>query len=111
MMQNVLFQKKCMPCEGSSQPLRVNKVKKLIEQIPTWKLDDTFLQISKTFSFSTFMNAIEFVTKVAALAEEENHHPNIKISYRKVTLTCTTHAVHGLSENDFIMAAKIDKII
>ncbi|TSC61577.1 MAG: transcriptional coactivator/pterin dehydratase [Parcubacteria group bacterium Gr01-1014_48] len=106
-----LAQKKCIPCEGGTRPLEKDTVKKLLGQIPEWKPSDDYTRISRLFSFPTFMDAIAFVTNIATIAEKENHHPDMKISYRKVTVTLTTHALHGLSENDFIMAAKIDKLI
>jgi 4a-hydroxytetrahydrobiopterin dehydratase len=109
MTHTALSQKKCVPCQGSTLPLK-ETAEKLLEQIPQWKLSDDRTRISKLFSFPAFMDAIAFVTTIAAVAEKENHHPDIKISYRKVTVTLTTHAIHGLSENDFIMAAKIDTL-
>ena len=82
----------------------------LLAQVSDWKLADDAKSISKTFKLSVFTDAIAFVDKIAVLAEIEQHHPEIRISYRKVTCTLTTHALHGLSENDFILAAKIDHL-
>lgn len=111
MTHSTLFQKTCAPCAGGVSPLEKSIVQKLLIETPGWKLSEDNTRISKLFSFPTFMDAIAFVTNIAAIAEKENHHPDIKISYRKVTVTFTTHAIHGLSENDFIMAAKIDQLI
>ncbi len=105
-----LSQKRCMPCEGGVLPLIQNEIEKLMRQIPKWEVREDYLRISRTFSFPKFMDSVAFVNSIATLAEQENHHPDIKISYRKVTITLTTHAIHGLSENDFIMAAKIDQL-
>lgn len=110
-MTTTLAQKKCLPCEGGVTALARHEADHLASQVPEWKLSDDRVRISRIFLFSTFMNAIDFITKIAALAEQENHHPEIKISYRKVTVILTTHAVHGLSENDFVIAAKIDNLL
>lgn len=111
MTETLLFQKRCMPCEGGVMPLGQNEARKLMAELPEWRFNDDFLRISRTFSFQKFMDSIAFVNNIATVAEQENHHPDMKISYRKVTITLTTHALHGLSENDFILAAKIDKLI
>lgn len=80
-----------------------------LENIPSWQLiDGEVPQIARTWKFQDFEEAMKFVNKVAELAEAENHHPNIEIAYNKVTLTLWTHSIGGLSENDFILAAKID---
>lgn len=79
-----------------------------IAENPDWILDDTSTKISKEFKFSDFIGAINFVNLVADIAEEEGHHPDIHIFYNKVRLELSTHAIGGLSENDFILAAKID---
>ena len=79
-----------------------------MEKIDGWKLEDN--KIQKIFKFRNFRESIRFINQIANLAENEGHHPDIKISWNKVTLTLTTHAIHGLSQNDFILAAKIDEI-
>ncbi len=107
-----LTQKKCKPCEGGTLPMQKEDAVKLMTQVSGWQL----LQINgtdaieKKFKFKDFAEAMRFVNKVAALAEEEGHHPGIKINWNKVALQLTTHAIKGLSENDFIMAAKIDEL-
>lgn len=111
MTDTALFQKRCMPCEGSDKPLDQDKIEKLINEIPEWKVREDRLMISRTFLFRKFMDSMVFVNRIATVAEQENHHPDMKISYRKVTVTLTTHALHGLSENDFILAAKINRLI
>ena len=104
-----LINKKCVPCEGGKPPLSEEKVIQLPPQIPEWELEEGKLVLR--FKFQNFKEAIAFVNKVADLAEAENHHPNISIfGYRYVKLTFYTHAINGLSENDFIMAAKVNKI-
>lgn len=80
----------------------------LLEKVEGWKLKEN--KIRKVYRFKDFKESMRFVNKVADLAEEEGHHPDILVSWNKVTLTLTTHAIGGLSRNDFILAAKIDKI-
>jgi 4a-hydroxytetrahydrobiopterin dehydratase len=82
----------------------------LMGQVPGWKLDANASKISRDFTFKDFAQALVFVNKVGAIAESEGHHPDIELGWGKVGISLTTHAIHGLSENDFIMAAKIDKI-
>ena len=108
-----LSQKKCVPCEGGTPPMAIEEAKELLRQINQWQLlqingTDT---IEKKFKFKDFAEAMEFVNKVADLAESESHHPDITINWNKVTLQLSTHAIKGLSENDFIMAAKIDRLM
>lgn len=80
----------------------------LLERVGGWKLKEN--RIQKIYTFKDFKESMEFVNRVADLAEEEGHHPDIAISWNKVTLTLTTHAIGGLSQNDFILAAKINKM-
>lgn len=103
---NDLSNKKCIPCEGKVKPYEKDDAVELLEQVPGWDLQDTY--ITRTYTCSDFKEAMQFVNKVADIAEAEDHHPDITIMYNKVTLTLTTHAINGLSENDFILAAKID---
>lgn len=105
-----LSSKKCQPCEGTTPPLTVEEANKLFAQISGWELIEG-AKIKKEFKFKDFSAAMEFVNKVANIANQENHHPAILISYNKVKITNSTHAIGGLSENDFILAAKIDKLI
>ena len=102
-----LAAKKCIPCEGGTPPLEHDKIQEYLKEIEGWELENDKL-IKKTFKFKTFRESIDFVNRVANLAEQENHHPDIIIRYRKVVFELTTHAIKGLSENDFIMASKID---
>ncbi len=111
MAKTDLVQKKCVPCEGGTPALGEDDIKTLMEEIPEWKLRDDHLRISRMFSFPHYLDAIPFVKKIAETAEKENHHPDIRIGYKKVTVTCMTHAQNGLSENDFIIAAKIDQLL
>lgn len=82
------------------------EAKKLLTEIPGWQLYDTY--ITRTYQFTDFKDAMDFVNHVATCAEAEGHHPDMTITYNIVTLTLSTHSINGLSENDFILAAKID---
>ena len=103
-----LIKKKCVPCEGGAQPLTPSEAQELLTQTPQWKIDEESKRISRTFKRRTFLDAVAFVEAVAAIAEAENHHPMIKVDFNRVTLELWTHAIGGLSENDFIVAAKVD---
>ena len=106
-----LTQKKCVPCEGGTPPLRNEEIEKYLSQLKTkWDVVEG-RKIKKQFIFEDFKKAIEFVNKVANIAEREQHHPDIHIFYSKVTIELWTHAIGGLSENDFIIAAKIENLL
>lgn len=107
-----LTQKHCVPCEGGTPPLPESEEDKLKAQVPAWLLlrQDTH-KLRRQFTFKDFEEAMKFVNNVAQIAQLEQHHPDIYIFYNKVQLDLFTHAVGGLSENDFIMAAKIDKLL
>lgn len=103
--------KKCIPCEDDTlKPLTKKQVLGYLLEVPSWKLDTKAKKISRTLLFKDFLNAISFVKKVAILSEREGHHPDIFIFYNKVTLVLWTHSIKGLSENDFILASKINTI-
>jgi 4a-hydroxytetrahydrobiopterin dehydratase len=106
-MDTNLSEKRCVPCEGGTPPLEEFKVKDLMKEVPLWSLKNG--RLFRQFKFRNFLEAMKFVNTVAKLAEEESHHPDILIHYNRVDLDLWTHAVKGLSENDFILAAKIDR--
>lgn len=106
---NNLATKTCTACEGDTPPLDQTKVASLLTEIIDWNTDNK--KIFKTFNFKDFKTAIVFVNKIVALAEKENHHPDLCVhDYKKVTITLSTHNINGLSLNDFIMASKIDEL-
>jgi 4a-hydroxytetrahydrobiopterin dehydratase len=106
-----LSKRKCVPCEGGVDPLTHEEAEKLMKEINSeWMLVDDAHLLVRAFQFADFKQTMEFVNKVAAIAEEEGHHPDMSVSYGDVSIELTTHAIHGLSENDFIVAAKIDQI-
>jgi len=104
-----LKQKHCVPCEGGMPPLTHEQIAHYAPQTPDWKIVDD-RKITKEFKFKDFMAAISFINEVAEVAESEGHHPDIYIFYNLVRFELTTHAMKGLSENDFILAAKIDAL-
>ncbi len=103
-----LLKERCEPKETCLQPLQKSETSRLSAEIPDWRLRDERLQ--REFKFENFARAMEFVNKVAEAAEQQDHHPDIYISYNKVVLTFFTHKVNALTRNDFIMAARIDAI-
>ena len=106
---NDLLKKKCAPCENKEmKPLSRADAQDYLDEVSNWALDESARKISKEFKFKDFIGAINFVQRVADVAEMEGHHPDIHIHYNKVLLELWTHAIGGLSENDFILAAKID---
>ena len=108
-----LKDKRCVPCEGGTPPLDDLSTRKLLSQVSGWAIASEAGQprIHKRFEFVDFLAAMAFVDKVAAVAEAEAHHPDFCVHYNRVDVTLWTHAVGGLSENDFILAAKIDGIL
>ena len=105
-----LAQKKCVACEGTEAPLNREEADILLKQLKGWTLSGDVRWISKEFKFKNFKEALEFTDKVGAIAEREGHHPDIQLSWGKAVIELTTHAIKGLSENDFILAAKIDTL-
>lgn len=109
-MECKLHDKKCKPCKGGTPPLSEDAIIQLSAEIDNWIYDKEKQTIAKKFKFKNFVESMKFVNKIAEIAEDEGHHPDILINWNKVTLTLTTHAAKGLTENDFIVAAKIDKL-
>ncbi len=103
-----LTKKRCVPCEGGMPALGASQVSELLPQVPGWRAEGNALH--KRFKLATFPLAIAFVDRIAQLAEAEGHHPDFCVRYDVVEVTLTTHAIRGLSENDFILAAKIDQL-
>ena len=109
-----LLNKKCVPCEGGVLPFDISEIHKYQKKIDGWnilknKKENFFL--NKKFNFENFSESQEFVNKVGIISEEEGHHPDILFGWGYAEIKITTHAIAGLSENDFILAAKIDQII
>ena len=109
-----LKEKHCVPCEGGTPALDERTTKLLLDEVSGWKVDGTDGQpkkISKHYEFADFLGAMAFVDRMGALAEREGHHPDFCVHYSRVDVTLWTHAARGLSENDFILASKLDAIV
>ena len=103
-----LSEKKCIPCESGVPPMNDKKIEVYLKKVKGWSLKQG--RLSKHFKFKDFKKTLEFVNKVGKIAEQEGHHPNIYFTWGKCEIQIYTHAINGLSENDFILAAKIDEI-
>ena len=105
---NKLSDKRCVPCEGGVTPLKREEFEQFLEQVKEWQVIDDY-QLLREFRFENFKMVMEFVNKVAKAADKEGHHPDIYIhDWNKVRFTLSTHAIGGLSINDFVLASKID---
>jgi 4a-hydroxytetrahydrobiopterin dehydratase len=106
-----LLSKKCIPCEGGTPPLAPEEVTGYLKKVSGWEVSLNSQEIFKEFVFKDFMGAMNFANDIAKVAEAEGHHPDLTISWGKVIVSLTTHSIGGLSENDFILAAKIDTLL
>ena len=104
-----LASKTCVPCRGGVPALKGKELEALHQQVPLWKVVDEH-HLKRTFTFPDFKLALDFVNHVGALAEEQGHHPDIMLTWGKAEITLWTHKINGLTESDFIMAAKIDAL-
>lgn len=110
-MSNQLTKKKCGPCEGKVDSWKPDQVKALLADVPKWKLTANGQRIRREWNMKDFLAGIDFIRRVADLAEDEGHHPDLHLAeYRKLAIEIWTHAANGLTENDFILAAKIDQL-
>jgi 4a-hydroxytetrahydrobiopterin dehydratase len=106
-----LKNKICVPCEVGAPTATEEELKKYLPQVPDWKMYEHKTKIKREFEFEDFKRAVEFINKVADLAEHEGHHPDIYLyDFKKVRLTLWTHKIGGLHRNDFVLAAKIDQL-
>ena len=103
-----LLSGKCIPCEKGTLPLTEDEVLDYMGELKDWTYVPEFQKITKEYKFKDFAQAMNFANKIAAVAEDQGHHPDLMISWGKVTVELTTHAIKGLSRNDFIVAAVID---
>lgn len=108
-MSQQLADKHCVPCRGGVPPLKGKDLEKLHESVRQWTVTNEH-HLQREFKFPDFKQALDFVNRVGALAEEQGHHPDISLAWGKVGVTLWTHSIDGLSESDFIMAAKIDRL-
>jgi 4a-hydroxytetrahydrobiopterin dehydratase len=110
-MECALAKKKCRPCEGGVPALSPDEVKKLSKDVPQWRIDANGKRIRREWRVKDFATGLEFFNRIGAIAESEDHHPDLHlVGYRDVAIELWTHAVGGLTENDFILAAKIDQL-
>ena len=108
-----LLKKKCKPCEGGVVPFDVSEIHKYQKKVDGWNIiknNDNIYFLEKKFIFKNFLESQKFVNEVGRISEEEGHHPDILFGWGYSNVNITTHAIKGLSENDFILAAKIDQI-
>lgn len=106
-----LSQKKCVPCEGGVPRLGADEVKRLLTQVTGWKVTDDLGKLEKRMRFKDFRAAMAFINRMADVAEAEAHHPDFTVHYNVVDVTLYTHSIGGLHQNDFILAAKIDRLL
>mgnify|MGYP001177090941 FL=1 len=109
-----LYKKKCVACDGNTPPFDISEIHKYLKKIDDWDVksdEEKNHYLIKKFSFKDFLESQNFVNKVGAIAEEEGHHPDIHFGWGYAKVKIFTHAIKGLAESDFILAAKIDKLI
>ena len=106
-----LNKKKCEPCEGGIEPLSREDFSVYLDQVTKWNIYDNDTKMEREFQFENFAQALNFINKIGAVSEDEGHHPNIYLhSWNKVKITLYTHAIGGLSINDFVCAVKFDEV-
>jgi len=108
-MTETLADKKCVPCRGGVPALKGAALEALHTSVPQWRIENEH-HLRREFKFPDFKQALDFVNRVGALAEEQGHHPDILLAWGKAEITLWTHKIDGLTESDFIMAAKIDRL-
>ena len=108
-----LHEKNCIPCKGGVSPFDISEIQKYLKKVDGWdvkKNNDEFFFLEKEFKFNNFLESQSFVNKVGEIAEKEGHHPDIWFGWGYAKIKIQTHAINGLHESDFVLAAKIDKI-
>ena len=106
---NDLADRECIPCKGGVPPLELDRIHELLAQLDGWRAEGAH-HLEKQYSFSDFAAALEFVNRVGVVAEEQNHHPDIWFTWGKARIEIRTHKIDGLTESDFVLAAKIDRL-
>lgn len=110
MAESDLASRKCVPCTGGTPKLWGFQLEHYAKQLPAWKVVGEH-HLERAFTFPDFVTALAFVNRVGAIAEQEGHHPDLALSWGKVAVTIWTHKIDGLSEADFVLAAKIDQVV
>jgi 4a-hydroxytetrahydrobiopterin dehydratase len=111
---NDLLNKKCAPCEGGVLPFDISEIHKYQKKVDGWNIltdEKKIFFLNKKFQFKNFLDSQNFINKVGQISENEGHHPDISFGWGYAEIKITTHAIEGLSENDFILAAKIDQLV
>ncbi len=108
-MASELSKRRCVPCRGGVPPLEGVELRRLADQLPDWKVIDQH-HLLRTFLFPDFAEGLGFVNQVGGLAEDEGHHPDLCLDWGRVDVTIFTHKIDGLTESDFILGAKIDRV-
>ena len=104
--------KHCVPCEGGTQPLSKTKVVKYLKAVPGWQVVARYKQIEREYVFKDFVTTIKFINALAKIAQAEGHHPNLSLfNWNHLKVQLSTHAIGGLSDNDFILAARADLLL
>ena len=104
-----LAERECVPCRGGVPPMKGEQIEELLQQLEGWQVVDEH-HLQKLYRFKDFRESLEFVNRVGKLAEQQGHHPNLCFGWGKAEVTIWTHKIDGLSESDFVLAAKIDKL-
>ena len=104
-----LSSKSCIPCRGGVPSLSASEIDRLLKQVAGWSISEKG-HLTKTFTFPDFISALAFTNRAGAIAEEQAHHPDLHLTWGKVGVEIWTHKINGLTESDFVLAAKIDKI-
>ncbi len=108
-MVSTLADKKCVPCQGGTPPLTARDIAPLLAQLDGWEVEES-KKLVKSFRFKNFVQAVAFTNAIAQVAEEEQHHPDLYVRWGQVRVLLWTHKIDGLTESDFVMAAKIDRV-
>ena len=106
-----LTRKRCKPCEGGVEPLNLEQAREMLGELQDWVLREDGREIARTFKFRNYYETMAFVNALAWVAHREDHHPDLEVGYSRCLVRFSTHAIGGLSENDFICAAKIDALL
>lgn len=106
-----LTDKHCVPCEGGVDPIKRDEAQRLLADLPGWRLSEDGRMISRRFEFKGFYRTVSFINAMAWIVNRENHHPDFSAGYNYCEVGFTTHAIDGLSENDFICAAKVSALL
>jgi 4a-hydroxytetrahydrobiopterin dehydratase len=104
-----LASQECVPCKGDTPPLKGSELENLNREVPEWSMADEH-HLTRKFEFKNFKEALDFVNEVGAIAEDQGHHPDIAFGWGNAQITVFTHKIDGLTESDFVFAAKVDKV-